>query len=91
MGVGSGDRGPTWIFIHGTNIVDSGLKVLFSAFFCYFSVFFATFRSFFRWPLPGKFFADALAYNLHTFKKGLFYSNLRCSVFFLLGYIQSPG
>jgi len=28
------------IFKHGTNIVKRGLKVLFSAFFCYFSVFF---------------------------------------------------
>jgi len=36
MGVGSGGqggRGPLWIFKHCTNIVDRGLKVLFSAFF----------------------------------------------------------
>jgi len=43
MGVGSGGQGghgPPWIFKHGINIVDSGLKVLFSAYFCYFLVFF---------------------------------------------------
>jgi len=34
---------------HGTNIVDRGLKVLFSVFFCYFSVFFSL-------PAPWKFF-----------------------------------
>jgi len=34
---------PPWIFIHGTNTVDRGLKVLF---FCVFAIF----RSFFRWP-----------------------------------------
>jgi len=43
-GVGSeGQRGgctPPWIFIHGTDIVDRGLIVLFLVFFCYFSVFF---------------------------------------------------
>jgi len=36
MGVGSGGQGgcgPPWIFIHGTIIVDRGLKVLFLAFF----------------------------------------------------------
>jgi len=32
-----------WIFIHGTNIVDRGVKILFSAFF-------AIFRSFFGCP-----------------------------------------
>jgi len=26
---GQGGRDPSWIFIHGTNIVDRGLKVLF--------------------------------------------------------------
>jgi len=31
---------PPWIFKHGTNIVDRGLKVLFFDLFCYFSVFF---------------------------------------------------
>jgi len=48
MGIGSGVQGavPPWIFIHGTNTVDRGLKVLFS-------VFFAIFRSFFRLP-PGR-------------------------------------
>jgi len=35
----AGGHGPR-IFKHGTNIVDKGLKVLFSAIFCYFSVFF---------------------------------------------------
>jgi len=37
MGVGSGgqgSRGPPWIFKHGTNIVDRGLKVLFFGIFC---------------------------------------------------------
>jgi len=36
MGVGSGGQeghGPPWIFIHGTNIVDRGLKVLFFGLF----------------------------------------------------------
>jgi len=46
MGVGSGGQGAVphpWIFKHGTNIGDKGLKVLFSAFF----------RSFFPLlPLP---------------------------------------
>jgi len=41
----AGSRGPPWIFKHGTNIVDRGLKVLF----------FANFRSFFRCP-PWKIF-----------------------------------
>jgi len=46
-GVGGG-RAPTlWIFKHGTNIVDKGLKMLFSAFF-------AIFRSFFRCPPPSR-------------------------------------
>jgi len=43
MGVGSGGAGgpwPPWIFMHGTNIVDRGLKVLFFGLFCHFSVFF---------------------------------------------------
>jgi len=50
MGVGSGGQGacPPWIFIHGTNIVDRDLKVLF---FGLFTVV----------PYPEKFFADALA------------------------------
>jgi len=42
MGVGSGGQGghgPLWIFLHGTDIVDRGLIMLFS-------VFFAIFRSF---------------------------------------------
>jgi len=44
MGVGSGEQGalPPWIFKHGTNIVDRGLKVvffdLFLLFFGLFSV-----------------------------------------------------
>jgi len=41
MGVSSGGMGAVhglWIFIHGTNIVDRGLKVLFFGVFCYFSV-----------------------------------------------------
>jgi len=43
MGVGSwgqGGHGPPWIFIHGTNIVERALKVLFLAIFW----------SFLRWP-----------------------------------------
>jgi len=39
MGVGSGvqgGRGPLWIFKHGTNIVDIGLKVLFFGLFLLF-------------------------------------------------------
>jgi len=55
MGVGSG-----WIFKHGTNIVDGGLKVLFFGLFCYFSSFFTIFSVFFSlapllenfWPTP---------------------------------------
>jgi len=44
-----GGRGPPWfkIFIHVTNVVDRGLKVLFSVFFCYYLVFF-------RCSLPGR-------------------------------------
>jgi len=38
--VGQGGLGTPWIFIHGTNIGERGLKVLFFGFFCYFSVFF---------------------------------------------------
>jgi len=43
MGVGSGGHEgmPSWIFIHGTNIVDSCLIVLFLGLFCYFLVFFS--------------------------------------------------
>jgi len=68
MGVGSeGQGGPCpspLYFIHGSNIVDRGLKVLFFDLFCYFSVLF-----FVGLPLwkrlnsaifPGKFSADAL-------------------------------
>jgi len=36
-----GEGGPSWIFKHGTNIVDRGLKVLF------FGPFLTIFRSFF--------------------------------------------
>jgi len=32
---------PPWNFIHGTNIEDRGLKVLFSAFFAIFRYFFS--------------------------------------------------
>jgi len=53
---------PPWIFKHGTNIVDRGLKVLFFGLFCYFSVFF------FSLPPPWKFFsADALSQSLLLF------------------------
>jgi len=46
--MGAGSRGPCspQIFKHGTNIINRGLKVLFSAFFCYF----------FRCPPPRKIF-----------------------------------
>jgi len=49
MGVSSGCRGAVapLDFIHGTNIVDRDLKVLFS-------VFFAIFRSFFSLAPPGR-------------------------------------
>jgi len=39
-GAGRGAAAPSWIFKHGTNIVHRGLKVLFSAVFCYFGRFF---------------------------------------------------
>jgi len=46
---GGGFRGPSWIFIHGTNIVDRGLKVLF------FGLFLLVFGlSFFRCSPPGR-------------------------------------
>jgi len=43
MGIGSGGQGawPPGIFIHGTNTVDRGLKVLFFGVCCYFSGFFS--------------------------------------------------
>jgi len=56
MGVGRGScPPPPQIFIHGTNIVERGLKVLFSVFFCYFSVFFSVappLENFLPTPLP---------------------------------------
>jgi len=73
---GAGGRAAPWIFIHDRNIVDRGLKVLFSAFFAIFSVFFpltphplwkrlnsAVFLitfGIFSVGPPGKFSADAL-------------------------------
>jgi len=63
MGVVSGGRGPwlPWTFMHGTDVVDRGLIVLFFGHFCYFSDF-AIFRSIFRCSTPpGNFSADALA------------------------------
>jgi len=59
MGVGSGGQGvpcppPPWIFIHGTNIVDRGLKVLFFGLFLLFFGLFAVA------PPPEKFSTDAL-------------------------------
>jgi len=59
MGVGNGRQEGAvapWIFIHGTDIVDRGLIVLFSVFFCYFSVFFPLSSS----HPPGNFSANAL-------------------------------
>jgi len=59
-----------WIFKHGTNIVDRGLKVLFFGLFSRWSPWkrqnsaifgiFCYFRSFSVAPLPGKFSSDAL-------------------------------
>jgi len=49
MGVGSGGQGgraPFWIFKHGTNVIDRGLKVLF------FGVFLVFFGVFIRYPTP---------------------------------------
>jgi len=78
MGVGSGGVPPPRTFIHDTNIVDRGLKVLFfGIFLLFFRSFFslalplwkrlnsAIFRYFFRYPplSPGKFSADALDYE----------------------------
>jgi len=63
---------PSWIFIHGTDIVDRGQIVLFFSLFihwvpslrrglwCYFSVSYAIFWYFFSLALPGNFSADAL-------------------------------
>jgi len=71
MGVGSSDREPLWIFIHGT------LIVLFFDLFCYFLVFFP-FPS-----LPGNFSAEALVerVKLQKFLRALKFKtnkNLRC-------------
>jgi len=44
--------GPPWIFKHGTNIVDRGLKVLLFSLFCYFSAFFTIFSVFFSVAPP---------------------------------------
>jgi len=48
---------PPWIFIHGTDIVDRGLIVLF------FGLFLLFFGFFFVALPPGNFSADALVYN----------------------------
>jgi len=50
----AGGRGacPPWIFIHGTNIVERGLKVLFFGVFLLFFVFFCYFLVFFPLPSP---------------------------------------
>jgi len=53
MGVSSAGPCPPWIFIHGTDIVDRGLIVLFS-------IFFAIFRFLFAALFPENFSADAL-------------------------------
>jgi len=47
---------PSWIFKHGTNIVDKGLKVLFFGFFLLFSGLFSV-------DPPERFSADALGYH----------------------------
>jgi len=46
-----------WVFMHGTDIADRGLIVLFFGLFCYFSVFFLLF------PPPRKISADPLAWK----------------------------
>jgi len=54
MGVGSGGqvgRGPPWIFIHSTNIVDRGLKVLFLMFSADFGLFSVALEIFLLTPL----------------------------------------
>jgi len=63
MGVGSGGRGPyhSWIFIHGTDIVDR----------VFFGIFFAIFCSFFRCPLTGSFPPHRKRFNSAIF--GIFY------------------
>jgi len=44
---------PPWLFKHGTNIVDRGLKVLFFGhFFAIFGLFYYFFGLFFRCSLP---------------------------------------
>jgi len=58
---GQGVRGPPWIIIHGTNIVDRGLKVLFfDVFLLFFGIFYVAL------PPPENFSIDALACNLLT-------------------------
>jgi len=71
MGVDSGGQGgpcPAWIFIHGTDIVDRGLNVLFFGLFSAVSPgrgLIMLFSIFFRSPLPpGNFSADALDKSL---------------------------
>jgi len=43
---------PPWIFIHGTDIVDIGLIVLFFGLFCYFRSFFRCLLTYPTLPLP---------------------------------------
>jgi len=59
---GEGGRWPPWIFIHGTNIADRGLKVLFFG-----VVFLLFFGLFFRCPHPlWKFFCRHPCLYLNT-------------------------
>jgi len=67
MGVSSGGPWPPWIFKHGTNIVDRGLKVLFFGFFFVIFQPFAIFSVFFPLAPPGKFSADALVLMMMSF------------------------
>jgi len=57
----AGGRGPPRIFVHGTNIVDKGLKVLFFGFF------FAIFDLFFRCPPPPGRGLTVLFFGLFSF------------------------
>jgi len=65
---GQGGLGP-WIFMHGTDIIDRGLIVLFFCLFCYFSVFFplAPQETFCRSPSLGH--KENTVYNSTTIEK----------------------
>jgi len=81
MGVGSGkqeSRGPFWIFIHNTDIVDRGLKVLFFSLCLLFCGLFSV-------GPPGNFFAAALGCEYQLLKSfGLTRLGNRTQVYQLL-------